>query len=407
MDQDIAPLDPSDFDEQGYLDMNPDVAAAICNGNELSGWNHYLHHGHKEGRRATPFDEPFYLRAYPVVQQELAEGRAASPFEHYKSVGRGRGYLPHARASRGSNPSGSRSAFGGLWIDQPHVHDLIEGKLAVGLIDEDEAKQLRFFVKNGYIILKKALTAGKVAAARADLMRAFQGGFPELKFECGTLSREGLSWKQEINQHPAKALDIHHVSSAIRAIMFSPKIAAFLGLIFESKSFASQTLGFLRGSAQEGHQDSAYVVYTLPRQFAASWIALEDVTPGAGELFYYAGSHRLPDFLYGGAFKSVSEATRMGTAPEILDREIREHVAALDTKVRGLGLKKEVFAARAGDALIWHSDLVHGGSPVSQAATRMSVVTHYCPKFAAPAFSEHMAITLSEQDGHYYTTSHY
>ena len=115
----------------------------------------------------------------------------------------------------------------------------------------------------------------------------------------------------DIVQHPSKALDIHHFSPGVLRSMFAPAIGEFLGLIFQSKAFASQTLGFLRGSAQEGHQDSAYVLYTIPRQFAASWIALEDVTLGAGELFDHVGSHRLEDFTYGGADKSVAEARRM------------------------------------------------------------------------------------------------
>jgi hypothetical protein len=34
----------------------------------------------------------------------------------------------------------------------------------------------------------------------------------------------------------------------------------------------TQTLAFWRGSAQNGHQDSAYVNYSTPMQFAASWI---------------------------------------------------------------------------------------------------------------------------------------
>jgi len=93
--------------------------------------------------------------------------------------------------------------------------------------------------------------------------------------------------------------------------MFAEAVAEFLGLIFEAKALASQTLGFLRGSAQEGHQDSAYVAYTIPRQFAATWAALEDVTIGAGELFYYPGSHRFEEFIYRDHYKSVHEAQRM------------------------------------------------------------------------------------------------
>ena len=37
---------------------------------------------------------------------------------------------------------------------------------------------------------------------------------------------------------------------------------------------------------------------------------------GAGELFYYPGSHRFPDFLYGGRYKSIVEAARCGNTVE-------------------------------------------------------------------------------------------
>ena len=66
-----------------------------------------------------------------------------------------------------------------------------------------------------------------------------------------------------------------------------------------------------------------------------------------------------------------------------------------------------MFAAKRGDVLIWHADLVHGGNPVSRSITRKSVVTHYCPKRLAPLFAEHGRTKLYHHDGHVYTTSYY
>jgi hypothetical protein len=57
--------------------------------------------------------------------------------------------------------------------------------------------------------------------------------------------------------------------------------------------------------------------------------------------------------------------------------------------------------------LIWHADLVHGGHPVSREITRKSVVTHYCPRYLVPLFSEHMAARFHEHDGHLYTSHCY
>jgi len=408
MDIQTIQADPSEFDEAGYLRLYPDVANAIARGVEISGWEHYRNHGHREGRKPSDLDEAFYLASYPMAALEIRQGRAQSALQHYVKFGKGRGYLPHLRAVREPNPAALPSPFGGLWIDQPNADDIIEGKLELGMISAAQAEQLRFFIQNGYVIIPRAVPAKAVAAARADLERAYAGNIEGALFECGPLGRGVFPWQKEVNDYPAKVMDLHHFSIACRNIMFAQKIATFLGLIFESRAFASQSLGFLRGSAQEGHQDSAYVVYTLPRQFAASWIALEDVTLGAGELFYYRGSHRrITDFLFGGAYKSVSEARRMGTQERTLDKQIQEHLAMLDEQARQLGLEKEVFAARAGDALIWHSDLVHGGAPVSQSATRKSFVTHYCPRFAAPAFAEQIATPLVEHEGHFMTTSYY
>jgi hypothetical protein len=97
----------------------------------------------------------------------------------------------------------------------------------------------------------------------------------------------------------------------------------------------------------------------------------------------------------------------MGIPEDALDTELRAHVSSLEETARSLGLSKSLFAARAGDALIWHSDLVHGGNPVSDRATRKSLVTHYCPRYAAPLFCENTRTTLFEHDGHFYTTSYY
>jgi len=298
------------------------------------------------------------------------------------------------------------SPFGGLWPDQPNAPDIIQGKLDIGQITDIQAERLRFWLRNGYVILENAIPKSVVDRAARDLDRAYAGAFPELKFECHSVTPEQVPWRSEMNAHPAKALDIHHFSPAVRDLMFADAIGEFLGLIFESKALASQTLGFLRGSAQEGHQDSAYVAYTIPRQFTATWAALEDVTLGAGELFYYPGSHRFEDFVYRDHFKSVSEAQRM-TGDTAFREDVERHVRSLVERAEQRGIPKMPFAAKKGDVLVWHADLVHGGNPVSRQTTRKSIVTHYCPKHLSPLFSENVRTRLWEHSGHHYTTSHY
>ncbi len=406
MDQQTIVDDRDQFDEAAYLRMYPDIVTAIAEQREVSAWSHYDKHGRSESRKPNDFDVEFYLRAYPAAAQEVRTGLTKTPFQHYLKYGRARGFLSNAKAWRPANGAAMPSPFGGLWPDAPNAADIIQGRQEIGAITAAQADKLRFWLQNGYVILENAIPPSVVDRAAADLDRAYAGAFADLKFECHAVAPDHIAWRSEINPHPAKALDIHHFSPAVRNLMFSDAIAEFLGLIFESKAFASQTLGFLRGSAQEGHQDSAYVVYSIPRQFAATWTALEDVTLGAGELFYYPGSHRFEDFLYQEHYKSVSEAQRM-TGATSMREAVEQHVHSLEERAQQRGIPKLPFAAKKGDVLVWHSDLVHGGNPVSHEVTRKSIVTHYCPKHLTPLFSEHMRIKLWDHNGHRYTTSHY
>ena len=395
------------FDETSYLERYPDIRSAIEKGVEASAWHHFDRHGLMEGRSYVDFDAEFYMRSYPQAATDIQAGLASHPLHHYVLYGRGYGYLPNPKARRPDYPAAIPSRFGGLWIDSLDAPARIDGRLETGQISRRQAVLLRNFIRDGYVVIENAVDPATVEEALVEFDAAYAGKYDRLLFECNEVSPgKHTAWRPELNDHPAKALDLHHFSRAIRNLIFAPRVTEFLALIFEAKALASQTLGFLRGSAQEGHQDSAYVPYTLARGFSASWIALEDVTIGAGELFYYVGSHRLADFLYDGAFKCVSEARRINGEAEYRP-QVERHVESLVRRAEEMGLRKEVFAAKKGDALIWHADLVHGGNPVSREITRKSVVTHYCPKYCVPLFAEGRGLRFHEHQGHMYTSGNY
>lgn len=397
------------YDEQWYLSQYPDIRDAVARGALSVGYLHYDMFGRREGRSAFQFDEAYYVAAYPLVAQEIAEGLARTPREHYELLGWARGYLPYLKAERRKNPQVAISPFGGLWPDLPHAADLIAGRLEIGMITQQQAELLRSWIANGYVILPSAIPEEEIVRAEADLERAYQGGFgSQLMFESAVLGGKHAPWQADLRDAPAKALDMHWFSRPVRDLIFSEKVRGFLQLIFEARAFASQTLGFYRGSAQEAHQDSAYVPYTLQRHFAASWIALEDVAFESGELFYYEGSHKLPEFLYLGGHKSVSEAYRAGGKEDAVNDDIRRHVRLLPRSADTYKLTKRTFMAKRGDALIWHADLAHGGSPISTTRSRKSVVTHYCPYRILPPYFERMKCAIHDHGGKgYFSSSHY
>jgi hypothetical protein len=396
------------FDESDYLNMYPDIADAVDTGKIPDGLYHYNRYGRDEGRNAFKFDEDWYRRSYPLAVQEVESGKYPSLKAHFESIGRFRGYIAHAKAERPDNPNAIPSRFGGLWVDQANARDIVAGRLEIGLITSRQAELLQFFIDHGYVILEKAIPEELIERALSDHDAAYAGKFEKLLFECTKYGQGALPFRPEYVDHPSKALDLHWFSAAIRDLIFAPQVVEFLGLVLDAPPFASQSLCFHRGSAQEAHQDSAYVTYTLQRSFAASWIALEDVEAGAGELFYLDGSHRLDEFLYGNQCKSYAEVTRRKIMPEgEAQAEIRRHVATLPKGAADNGMPEKKFIAKRGDVLIWHADLAHGGSPISQTRSRRSVVTHYCGKYAAPLFAEWLSTSLQTHKQGLHTTSYY
>ena len=374
------------FDEGFYLETNPDVADAVAHGGFADGRSHWMDYGRMEGRLPNPHydegetvNEAWYLSAYPMVRIDIANGRAQDPEHHFRTLGQYRGYRPNTYAPRPDNPAGFASRFGGCWLDQANASDLIEGKQQLGRLTAAQAKLLRDWARDGYVILRNALPRRLVDRAAAQLHAAYDGKLPAVRFECPKVGGYApIGWSQAVRENPAKALDLHWWSEAIRNVIFADPIRTVLELIFERRILASQSLTFLHGSTQSYHQDTLYVPFSLPTQFAASWVALEDVTPGGGELMYYPGSHKTPEYLYGGVFKTLWDAQHRLKRKDLRD-EMASYSADLEARCKNGGLQPATFLARKGDVLIWHADLAHGGLPITVPSTRASVVTHYCP----------------------------
>ena len=353
------------------------------------------------------FDAQWYLDSYPLVSSEIGAGAARDPEEHYRKIGRYRGYLPNYAERRPDNPAAPPSKFGGMWTDHGNALDLLAGKHELGLENDDQAALLSQWIRDGYVIIKNALPPSILDPARADLEAAYRGDLPNVIMECVEQQPRLSTFLPHHATLPTKALDLHWLLPSTRRAIFAPKITDFLESVFERRPMASQTLGFWRGSQQGSHQDSAYVSYSLNMHFCASWIAYEDVQQGAGELLFYPGSQKLPEYLYVDGLKNIVDADRLHPQ-NVLSQQIAQHVNELPGRAAEAGLTEHTFLGKAGDVLIWSADLAHGGKPISANATRMSMVTHYCPKELTPLFFEQAKREIRFHDEVYpYATSVY
>jgi ectoine hydroxylase-related dioxygenase (phytanoyl-CoA dioxygenase family) len=152
-----------------------------------------------------------------------------------------------------------------------------------------------------------------------------------------------------------------------------------------------QTIASHKGTQQGLHSDSIHMTTYPLGYLTAAWIAFEDIDPNSGPLVYYPGSHRLPYVFSKDVGISEEDFKRDGYAP---------YHARYEPYIRKLveesGIEPHYFHAKKGDVLIWHANLVHGGSRREDLAlTRRAVVCHF---FVKGAFVYHdLAASRSRQ----------
>lgn len=156
-------------------------------------------------------------------------------------------------------------------------------------------------------------------------------------------------------------------ADAVRELAVLAPVQQLLRVLYERRPIPFQTLDFKWGTQQPGHADQIHFSSIPARYMCGVWVALEDVDEGNGPLFYYPGSHRLQEWSGYDIGATAPEPSFYSRYEEFLRQLMDE-----------LGIEPVEFHARKGDALVWVSNIVHGGRPVLRAgSTRWSQVTHY------------------------------
>lgn len=198
----------------------------------------------------------------------------------------------------------------------------------------------------GYLIFDPEIPAGTLDRAVADLLAR-----PEVMDTLHPGSRWFDGWKE---------------SRAIRDIAVAPKVLRLLRQLYFREPRPFQTLNFPVGTEQKVHSDVVHFASDPPSYMCGVWVALEDIDPSNGALVYYPGSHKLPVVRM--------EDVAPGPGPE--------YYPLYEVRIEKLVVEKKLEPARAvlkkGQALIWASNLLHGGgSHADKDRTRHSQVTHY------------------------------
>ena len=147
-------------------------------------------------------------------------------------------------------------------------------------------------------------------------------------------------------------------------------LLAILEVLYGRPAVPFQTLNFSVGSQQRAHSDTIHFSSLPAKYMCGVWVALEDITEENGPVFYYPGSQRLTEYDFS-HIKSTADTPSY-------EKNYNEYEDFIEKIVEVNKLEKKKFLAKKGDLLIWSSNIIHGGSPVTkEGASRWSQVTHY------------------------------
>jgi hypothetical protein len=263
------------------------------------------------------------------------------------------------------------------WLDRP---DALEQIAARGLTEE-QALQCRNWVERGYIILNRLIEEPVLDEVWQSYEHAIAAGRIKPPQEPAAAD----------DPYPGRFLNPHKKAGAFCRILKHPALLDWLRLLTGREPKPLQTIASHKGSQQGVHSDSIHMTTYPIGYLTAAWIAFEDIYPDSGPLVYYPGSHRLP-YVFSHDVGITEAAFRQeGYAPYHARYEpyIRE-------TIERHGLEPHYFHAKKGDVLIWHANLLHGGSARrDMRLTRKAGVCHF---FVKGAFVYHdLAASRSKQ----------
>jgi len=291
-------------------------------------------------------------------------------------------------------------SFEQLWPLSPGGLGRLARDVLTGKCTAADAARVSEFVANGYAIFPGAIEPELIDALVADVrsIASHPGCFMTTDHKRGRAQR--LS-DTDFDSYES-IFDTYVNFESARRVCLHPVIADFLTRIFDTPPIAMQQLLFQRSNQHPLHQDTSVVCTEAPLLMVASWIALEDVVPGRGELTYFEGSHRIPHHLFADGTKRFD--------PKVDDvATVRRHLVE---QCERAACTKRDFIAKKGDVFVRAADLVHGSNPRTRPEheTRMSLVTHYCPTTTRPfwlRFHPRHATQVEYARGMTYMSSYY
>lgn len=261
-----------------------------------------------------------------------------------------------------------KSAMDIPWVESPFFYKLLENSNYT----KAERDILKSYHENGYIVIDLELDDNFIDTLMDDIRSELSKmKTQDNRYHYSDSPRVFEAWKSVPN---------------VLSLAKHPKLISTLELLYDRKPIPFQTINFLKGSNQPLHQDSIHF-YTQPEKWmVGTWTALQDMTEDCGPLNIVPGSHTQPHY----NFQNLN--LPVASYGEQFDN-YSEYENFLDQLLESTSLIKKKWLGKKGQTLIWASNLLHGGAPITNPnSTRYAQATHFyfegCNHYYSPMFSD-------------------
>ncbi len=240
------------------------------------------------------------------------------------------------------------------WLDKPMAKENLEKNSSFQSFDSATQEQIHNFIDQGFMLLNGFYNEEEVIRLNKEVDRLL------------------AQQKTDFNYTGKKVMDAYKISEIINTSYFrNERLLKLLNFVMGKKVVPFQTINFIEGSEQRAHSDSIHMTTEPEGYLIAVWVALEDTHEGNGPLFYFPKTHRLP-------YVTCQDYFSGNTSWQIGNTSYKNYEDKIEAIINEGNYEKKSFHAKKGDVFIWHANLLHGGSPITQkGATRKSMVAHY------------------------------
>lgn len=242
---------------------------------------------------------------------------------------------------------------------------LIPQKLAT--VPEDIRLYVEQIIEDGFTVIPRSVSQQLCDDAIA--------GFKRLE----NVNREAFFEFVDKDGHYPRIINLHAAIPEVFALFTKNPLAYRVQeTLFDARPCLYSSLFYERGSAQDIHRDTP-VFSTKPEHFYFGvWVALEDSDPGNGALQVCRGGHKLPEL--DREQIALKRFNTLDAIPPTSNDLWVDYQNQVQKQCAEAGIKPESIYVKAGDTIIWHPQLPHGGGPIADLTrTRFSLVMHTTP----------------------------